>query len=420
MNLEFGPIFYSHFDGSSNSRSREEILAERDRQRENDLNWLLGLAESGMSMFIAIMTERETGRQRVSPAITISSFNRKVVDFLEQRFYTERLLPERPRNLKNGRWYLSGKAAVELAQEISAITISRHEIIEAFSNWEQADSLEDQIQIATESRGEDRFANHTPEEYQSLVLNPSFVAGVIDGRGYVADKKRLRLEVTSKNIALLEALQHQYHGVVRPKNGSFHWSIHNEEDIRKILRLVSPFLKISLPEKWQETPLPLPLQQRNSEREQMVVLVQEEFNRYEEAKKHGKLFRFSTAAQLGEQMGITELQAEQRLSALPDGMRKKREMAIRRENNRDVSQEVVGLIVQAILQEVANYRTAKKNGEEASVRTNPELAQAFGIPIYQITRLVTPLLSEEVRRVRQEGIYEKRDAKRRRKSNDKI
>ena len=131
-------------------------------------------------------------------------------------------------------WAATGRYAVDLAMEVSPYAPSRAETFTAFLNWANTDDIEEKIVIARElheTRG--GRVEVSAGDYESLVRDNAFVAGAIDARGtirrkdieYVSRKPYegddnlpphdwiIRwLDMPSKNLSLLEALQRQWGG----------------------------------------------------------------------------------------------------------------------------------------------------------------------------------------------------------------
>lgn len=104
---------------------------------------------------------------------------------------------------------------------------SRQEIITAFSNWESAGSADERIEVAKSSRNK-VVVELDATNYTRLVKDPDFLAGIIDGRGYVAVQESFnettndeygwisrRLRISTRNRPLLEALQQEYSGSIQ-------------------------------------------------------------------------------------------------------------------------------------------------------------------------------------------------------------
>lgn len=128
-------------------------------------------------------------------------------------------------NIKRGsnQWYIMGQPAVDIAIDMAPHAPSRTKIIEAFVNWENAGSMEEKVEIAQEMKSHNR-TDVKEEDYENLVRDPDFLAGVIDSRGSIFMSEHIsprgtsygwvnpQLDINSTNIALLKALRNEYDG----------------------------------------------------------------------------------------------------------------------------------------------------------------------------------------------------------------
>ncbi len=191
--------------------------------------WLAGIFEVGGAIYFEIRsTRKESGVYTYSyPFLKLTDKDPNKM----QRF--QRIVGGRVNvNKRTGssNWYIMGKSAVDLTTNMSSHAPSRRAIIEAFENWEVADKVE-RIGIAQEMMTHNRIDIVEQGDYEDLVRDPDFLAGVIDSRGSIymcelvnASKNPLRrglygwvfpkLNIHSTNIFLLEALKNEYGGYV--------------------------------------------------------------------------------------------------------------------------------------------------------------------------------------------------------------
>lgn len=119
-------------------------------------------------------------------------------------------------------------------------------------------------------KGHDRFQYGSIEEYQKLVEDPAFLAGILDYRGTVnSDRGRERVAVRSKHRNLLLALKARYGGSVRidtkagvrviigertfeTKNDDYVW--HLSGGSKELIQAVLPYLKLNPYRRWTQVP----------------------------------------------------------------------------------------------------------------------------------------------------------------------
>lgn len=86
-------------------------------------------------------------------------------------------------------------------------------LILAFENWSEAETPRERLKIAEDMQRHKRFTDLTPKHYRSLVVNPEFLAGIIDFRGGLYRTTEVpEIYITTRNVALREALKERYGG----------------------------------------------------------------------------------------------------------------------------------------------------------------------------------------------------------------
>lgn len=187
-------------------------------QRENipltSIRWLAGALEAGGTIGFAI--QRSRGYTYGVPFIALHEPNESFVGLLKTEFGGS----NRPQR-NSWEWRLSGPKVAELAAAMEPYVVSRKEMVMAMQNWMQADTA-DRVQIAKDMKGYDRYQDGSQEEYEALVKDPLFVAGVLDNRGSIYSSSENgyatpRIDVYSKNQPLLSALKERYGGKVYVK-----------------------------------------------------------------------------------------------------------------------------------------------------------------------------------------------------------
>lgn len=120
-----------------------------------------------------------------------------------------------------GHWlyYLGGERAVYLGALMKPFMPSRKSIMELFFNWDYL-TPEERFQKALELKSHQDLDKLEPDEYYYHLRRPLFLAGIVDGRGIPSLHKERnhdlspRIEVGSKNKAILWALKREFTGCV--------------------------------------------------------------------------------------------------------------------------------------------------------------------------------------------------------------
>ncbi len=177
-------------------------------------SWLGGLFEVGGSLGFVMGFSGRKGKyyEKAYPIVTIGENRQdklnKLLGILGGNFHS------REQGNNSIVWYLQGIRAVWLAQHMEQYALSHQEMITAFSNWENAETMEEKANIARLVRVQKETVVLTFNNYLPLVRKPEFLAGVLDNRGtipaFTGDYPRL--QVKSTNRPLLEALQFVYGG----------------------------------------------------------------------------------------------------------------------------------------------------------------------------------------------------------------
>lgn len=227
--------------------------------------WFGGAFEIGGSPHFFI--QRQNGKDRYSyPRIALHDSEFSSVRRLKDQF-TGVVGKD---NKDSWRWSVAGGVAVLIVQSMERFAPSRSEYIHAVSNWADANSLDERVEIAKDMRGHHRLLNFDPVAYEELVTNLQFVAGVIDNsaRPYfpptpketkIPDYQgRIYINIYDSNKPLLCALSNEYGGDVFLfkdagsefnfrgrasvlQNDTYQWRIASA-DSRKLVTRVRPYL----------------------------------------------------------------------------------------------------------------------------------------------------------------------------------
>lgn len=299
--------------------------------------WFAGALEAGGTIGFAV--NRSVKRDRVvirsNVFLVLYGLSELLANQLCREFGINKTKPT-----VNWQFRLNGHRAAETIAELEPYVVSRKEVALAAKNWLQSDN-EERVQIAKEMTGYNRYNTGSPDDYQDLVRNPIFVAGVLDNRaniysftekGYVYP----RVATQSLNKALLDALQNQYGGrvvkvieqgrkqlikghIAEAKRDSYRWILGTAQ-ARSLLSLVSLHLKIPPYEGWDRQQIEVARQGRSDQATQIIDFVTAELRRYQA----GEITRLSTTAEIGNQFSISEPTVRRRLKELPPDFRKQR------------------------------------------------------------------------------------------------
>ncbi|MEN8253191.1 MAG: hypothetical protein ABFQ62_02320 [Patescibacteria group bacterium] len=158
-------------------------------------------------------------------------------------------------------WRATNAPALEIAEMISDIAPLRKIIAQSFLYWAELDTVEKYLYVsrllATVSKQtEISKAEVAVKDYESLVTEPAFMAGVIDARGsfsemspgekdaHVADE--VSLNISTHNIALLNAVKNVFNGSTPRRMTSeygqgYQWAA-SWANLRNLMAEVQPYM----------------------------------------------------------------------------------------------------------------------------------------------------------------------------------
>lgn len=310
--------------------------------------WFGGALEAGAVIAFGIqrrLTGPKTGHVAAYPFIAFREPNETFIDLLKSEYGGSKMKVG-----DSWEWRLSGYRAAEIIASMEPYVVSRREVVLAARNWLESETAE-RVRIAEDMKGYDRYQEGSVEDYEELVEDPIFVAGVVDNRGKIfpfKDEKytNARVDVYSKNKNLLDALQEQYGGQVytvvevgdegvlrgrafKTKRASYLWTI-VFAGARDLIQSVADHLKIPPYEGWDRRLIDAVRREKEDQVERIRGFVQDELEKYE----RGEIIRLSTAKEIGERFGLTERTTERRISQLPVELKKEREKIIRVDSGR--------------------------------------------------------------------------------------
>lgn len=303
--------------------------------------WFAGITEPGTSVTIGVTQywdrQSQVTRLKTLPALSVHTTSPQMLDRLYDTYGGER---------KSRLWRKSGAVAAEIVAATLPYAVARRDHAAAMQLWLQATSVEEQIEIAREIQYTEWQQKANPEDYKELLENPPFVAGVLDSRAYIDTRRsknfhNLYIQTTSKNVALLHALQEKFGGRVRitdeastkvdhgtvvfeTKVDSYVWEILGSQAIHAV-RFCQQFLQSELPAGWDY--------QRAVEEQQEIAELRDTvigYIRWEMAEYLlGNLDAISTRQQLKERFGIGGSFMERFLNELTKEERKKRHSIVK-------------------------------------------------------------------------------------------
>jgi len=100
---------------------------------------------------------------------------------------------------------------IAIAKATKDYSPSRRDVLGLIENWQNLEIFE-RLQLANKIKGQTAIISGSTQEYQELVNQPAFVAGIIDARSKL-NPDQLRVG-TSQNKSLLEAIASKYGGKV--------------------------------------------------------------------------------------------------------------------------------------------------------------------------------------------------------------
>lgn len=194
-------------------RKQQQAGEIADSQLEQYAPWLGGFFEIGGSMGISRGVKKSlssSGEILLYPQMT------PFIKFIEK----DKARVATFKNLFGGSIYpyhnswlllIRNERAVLLTSIMSPYAPSRLPFTRAILGWDHH-SLEEKEQIAKNTKGYHKNVHLTEDDYNDLVRNPKFLAGLIDNRGIPNDHDYPNLSVPSRNRPLLDSLYGIFRG----------------------------------------------------------------------------------------------------------------------------------------------------------------------------------------------------------------
>lgn len=389
---------------------QNQIMPSSEKQEIDptaSARWFAGALEVGGTVGLSI----HGGKGKylsASPFIIFVDSNEQFNQSLKQEFGGS-IPPSNPRE-----WRLSGYKAAEIIADLEPYVVSRQEIVLAVQNWLNSDTAE-RIDLAQQMKGYDRYQVGSVEEYERIVSDPVFVAGVLDNRGniYPSSAKGSispRVAVQSRNKAVLDALQKQFGGtvvvtlepgtkrllgdkVIEAKRTSYQWETASAQ-ARNLIQVTSDYLKLPPYEGWDKRQIEVAQQERVNQATQVNNFIIEEIDKY----KRGEISTLSTAEELATKFSLSHRTAKRRLATLPAGIRRQRDVIIRSTHTRILTEQDSSSLAKVITQEVTDYL----EGRRERLTYNEDWARQAGVGVYLIERHVLPQLAKEIQSSREQ------------------
>ncbi len=323
--------------------SVENPYPEHNTPTADALAWLGGTFEAGGTVTFRIQRYPLRNHADAYPLIYL---NETRVEFMDSVY---QLFGGNYRSEGNAyRWTLFGYKAAELILATEPYNVSRKEMTVAVQNWLNS-TTDERVQIAEEMKTHSRYQEGSVEEYQLLLENPNFTAGVIDYRGLIVAASHdggyhPRVDLSSKNHKLLLALQQRFHGIIRnpskkgtlmtvgertgvTKHDALLWSVSNNS-ARELIEYALPHLKIPPYLGWDRRISNEKRDARTVEINNLVKFIEDELARFE----NGEITRLSTNDELADVFDISKQGVKRKIGALDGDSRHKRHQLLLTQN----------------------------------------------------------------------------------------
>lgn len=316
----------------------------------NALAWLGGTFEAGGTVTFRIQRHPRRNHVEAYPLIYLNETKAAFMDSVHHLFGGQ----SKPEGSAY-RWTLFGYKAAELILATEPYTVSRREMILAVQNWLNS-TPDERVRIAEEMRTHNRYQAGSIEEYELLLENPSFTAGVIDYRGLILAASHdggyhPRVDLSSKNQKLLLALQQRFHGVIRipskkgtamtvdertavTKHDALLWTVSNN-GARELIEYALPHLRIPPYSGWDRRISDKIREDRTQEIDSLVKFIGDELERFEK----GEIARLSTNDEIAKAFKISKRSVKRKVGALEDNLRHRRHQLLLTQNAIDHNQK---------------------------------------------------------------------------------
>lgn len=185
---------------------RNQIPEIKEIEPEAIRQWIGGFFETGGGIGY------EVRKKYAYPYIHYTDNNKLKIEQMEKTFGGNF---RQVCNENSYEWKIRGQKAAEFVLRGENFMPSRKNILPSFPDWINA-TREERMFIAQNHRAKDRSPTSIVD-YSDLIINPAFLAGVLESRGAYYDGRRTgakRLMVMSWNEALITAIQQKYGGTI--------------------------------------------------------------------------------------------------------------------------------------------------------------------------------------------------------------
>ena len=361
--------------------------------------WFAGVLEVAATATIGISHEKQRDgsiKVRTKPLLDISC-SPALIDRLQGIYGGQN---------RGAAWRKSGRAAAEIVASIQPFAVGRKQHSGAMQTWLTSGYTSEQLDIARsiqETRWQDTA---DASEYEHLLDNPAFLAGVIDNRGMVFRKTNgtLGLNIYSKNKALLLAMERKYGGktVVNDEGGKevrigdveFETVTDSEAWMltcgraREVIASAAPYVQEPLLPGWDESILDEQKKERDAFSSQVGDYVREEMRLLREE----KIPRISTDHVLAAHfnVGVKKVRLALKRTLTAQEYQQRRD-TIKRLSKISVDVVTNLAIRRYITQEVQDVLEGRKR----NVTSLEDLAAMFGTSGSALQRQVIPHLDPE-------------------------
>jgi len=223
---------------------RLQVIEPKEKVAGVSPQWLAGVFEIAGGM--GFSTYESKGNYYAYPYVHFTDKDQVLINLFRRTFGGRVIYKD-----TSSEWRIEGESALAVAETLGKFAPSRREMVSLFFKWEEA-TVEERVEVAREITASYR-TGVDDSDYYHLVVDPEFVAGVVDARGsfYAKPEGGPRINsrqfiIASRNIDLMEALRSLYGGNIyyreresRKEEGDnmeiWNWTISKKGDMINLL-----------------------------------------------------------------------------------------------------------------------------------------------------------------------------------------